>query len=308
MHHRAAFRGKHVLIFFIPLLLLLEEDQSFGAQEVMLRLDRDDPLYLQHQEMLAEYRHSQAQEESLPPLQILHYAPSREDTLFSLATRLMIPYSTIATLNRLSRPEISPGSLLSIPSQPGIFLYPHPETPLEEEVTRRLSGSSRAQRLVLPNPEDAPNSPGILRFIPGEDFTRRERDLFLRPHFQNPLPEGVFSSPYGYRRHPMTGSRSFHRGLDIAAPFGRPVRSSADGVVAAVERDPLYGLSVRVHHEREYTSVYAHLQEALVEPGRAVRAGEPLGTVGSTGFSTGPHLHFEIIHQGIPLDPELFIQ
>ncbi|POQ98469.1 hypothetical protein AU468_12815 [Alkalispirochaeta sphaeroplastigenens] len=301
-------RGPAPALFVALIVLVTGTAALLPAQETILRLDRDDPIYLQHQEILAEYRDNRSRGEAPPPLQILRYLPSREDTLFSVASSLMLPYSSIATLNRLSRPVIAPGKPLYIPSRPGLFLPPHPETPLEEEMIRRLSEAPQSREMIVPDSGERSPLSRLLKFVPQEDFTRRERDLFLRPAFRNPLPEGVFSSPYGYRRHPMTGARSFHRGLDIAAPFGRPVRSSADGVVASVERDPLYGLSVRVHHGGDYTSVYAHLQEALVKPGASVAAGERLGTVGSTGFSTGPHLHFEILHRGTPLDPEPFIR
>lgn len=106
----------------------------------------------------------------------------------------------------------------------------------------------------------------------------------------------------------MTGRRSFHRGLDLTAPFGTPVVAAASGVVVRIHRDPLLGLSIHVDHRNGYTTVYAHLQEAMVIVGEEITGGQRIGSVGSTGFSTGPHLHFEVLRDGSNRDPERYIR
>jgi murein DD-endopeptidase MepM/ murein hydrolase activator NlpD len=151
-------------------------------------------------------------------------------------------------------------------------------------------------------------APVSVRFAPGLDFSPQERDTFLRVRFANPLPAGVVSSVFGYRNHPVTGIWSFHGGIDLAADFGTPVTVAADGVVSSIDRDPWLGLSVTVVHRASFATVYAHLQETTVAAGQTMSAGDIVGYVGSTGLSTGPHLHFEIRHRGESRNPEEYIQ
>ena len=116
--------------------------------------------------------------------------------------------------------------------------------------------------------------------------------------------DGVVSSTYGYRADPFSGSRRFHKGIDIAAPVGSPVRSVAAGTVTlAGERDG-YGKVVMVEHDDGWRSLYAHCDSLDVQPGQRIQAGEDIATVGSSGRSTGPHLHLEIHHQGKAVDPD----
>ncbi len=276
------------------------------AQELR-RLHPEDPVYRQHQALLEDYHAARARNMKLPPLSILYYAPREEDTLFSIAARLTIPYDTIATLNRLSRPKIPEGPLM-IPTQPGLFLYDDPETDLERKIAGRLQAESTFRQLHIPADDQTARSQESVRFYPGTAFSSAERTRFLRVVFMDPLPGGMVSSRYGYRRHPMWGTSVFHRGIDISAPFGTPVLSAAPGVVTEIRRDPQLGLSVHMDHREEYSTVYAHLQEAMVSVGDRVEAGQQIGAVGSTGFSTGPHLHFEILRDGKNRDPEPYIR
>ncbi|HWQ02695.1 MAG TPA: peptidoglycan DD-metalloendopeptidase family protein [Gaiellaceae bacterium] len=98
------------------------------------------------------------------------------------------------------------------------------------------------------------------------------------------------------------GSR-FHTGIDFPAPLGTPVVAARDGVVTAIGPLPGYGTVVELQHEQSVSTLYAHLSRALVEPGRRVTRGTPVGLVGATGDATGPHLHFEVRVRGAPVDP-----
>lgn len=266
-------------------------------------LNDSDPLYRQHQQMLAEYHDARRQGLGIPPVALFLYRPGRDETLFTVSSRLMIPYGTIASLNRLPH-SILPEQDLLISSQPGLFVHESPEEELERTVARRLSGKEHVSLLLPRNGEiRAP-----VQFYHGIDYTPSERNLFLRPRFVDPLPTGVISSRYGFRWHPMTGTRMFHRGLDLAAPFGTPVVVAASGVVTGIYRDPRLGLSVRVDHQNGYTTVYAHLQEVFVREGESVSRGGRIGAVGSTGLSTGPHLHFEVLRDEEHRDPEQYIR
>lgn len=124
-----------------------------------------------------------------------------------------------------------------------------------------------------------------------------------------PVPGGVVTSAFGPRRlHPVLGRVLPHAGVDIAAPHGTPVRTTADGTVHAAVRNPTYGLTVDVRHGPSgYLTRYAHLSRVAVRPGQALRRGDVVGHVGSTGLSTGPHTHYEVFYRGWRRDPIRFL-
>ncbi len=115
------------------------------------------------------------------------------------------------------------------------------------------------------------------------------------------------SSDFGLRRHPIRKHHAHHHGVDLAAPQGAPIRVIAAGQV--VYADPLggYGKVVVIKHASGLTSHYGHCETLGVSIGQMVRPGDILGTVGSTGLSTGPHLHFEIRQDGKPQHPEKYL-
>ncbi|WEJ31682.1 peptidoglycan DD-metalloendopeptidase family protein [Devosia sp. SD17-2] len=115
------------------------------------------------------------------------------------------------------------------------------------------------------------------------------------------------SSGYGNRKDPFTGGRAFHAGLDFAAPTGTTVFSAAKGVVSFVGTKSGYGKVVEVTHATGHITRYAHLSGYLAREGQSVNAGTPIAKVGSTGRSTGPHLHFEIRKGDAPIDPRTFL-
>lgn len=111
------------------------------------------------------------------------------------------------------------------------------------------------------------------------------------------------SSEYGYRIHPIYKKRYFHRGVDYAAYKGKHVMATADGVVVKTKTRGTYGKYVLLDHQNGYTTKYAHLDEIFVNTGDTVKMSQVVGTVGSTGLSTGSHLHYEISHNNKHIDP-----
>ena len=111
------------------------------------------------------------------------------------------------------------------------------------------------------------------------------------------------SSGFGVRMDPLRGTPSMHEGIDFIAPPGTPVLATGPGVVTRSEWAGDYGQLVEVAHGEHYKTRYAHLSQRLVQVGQTVARGQALGELGSTGRSTGPHLHYEIEHQGRVLDP-----
>lgn len=118
-----------------------------------------------------------------------------------------------------------------------------------------------------------------------------------------PLPSGTLTSGYGYRTDPLTGARAFHRGVDIAAPEGTPVAAMLFGRVAAVGESGSLGHFIRIDHGDGVEVLYAHCSRVLAAEGAVVRAGETVALVGSTGRSTGAHLHVQVSAAGTVFGP-----
>jgi murein DD-endopeptidase MepM/ murein hydrolase activator NlpD len=118
---------------------------------------------------------------------------------------------------------------------------------------------------------------------------------------------GFFSDGFGWRRDPIDGSREFHKGVDIVAPNGTPVRAAADGLVTAAGRMAGYGTMIHLAHGYGLGTRYGHLSRVLVTPGQRVKRGDVIGLVGSTGRSTGPHLHYEVFRTGNQVDPRKYL-
>ena len=131
-----------------------------------------------------------------------------------------------------------------------------------------------------------------------------------RQAFANPFDFpwlGYVSSPYGWRIHPTTGAKDLHRGVDIAAAQGTPVTAIHDGKVVSAGDTGSYGLCVVIEDDQGYQSRYAHCSTLSVSAGQEVRRGDVIGAVGSTGDSTGPHLHLEVMLNGEYLNPYYFV-
>jgi murein DD-endopeptidase MepM/ murein hydrolase activator NlpD len=114
---------------------------------------------------------------------------------------------------------------------------------------------------------------------------------------------GRITSYFGYRYHPILHFTRFHAGLDIGASWGSPIVAAADGQVAAAGWAGGYGREVRIAHAGGLMTLYGHMSEIVAQPGSYVRAGQLIGYVGSSGLSTGPHVHFEVRQNGTPVNP-----
>ncbi len=118
-----------------------------------------------------------------------------------------------------------------------------------------------------------------------------------------PLANMRMTSDYGMRDHPILGGRRNHKGIDLAAPIGTPVYATADGIVDKAEWFSSYGLYVQIEHGADLETRYAHMSRLAVASGERVKKGDIIGYVGSTGRSTGPHLHYEVRIDGVAVNP-----
>jgi murein DD-endopeptidase MepM/ murein hydrolase activator NlpD len=136
------------------------------------------------------------------------------------------------------------------------------------------------------------------------DLQRAARSIPVGP----PLSAYGLASPYGLRRDPMNGQLAMHSGLDLAAPQGADVRARASGKVVFAGRNGFYGNMVELEHGHGLRTRYGHLSAISVKVGQAINVRDKLGAVGSTGRSTGPHLHYEILFNGKTIDPRKFVE
>lgn len=152
----------------------------------------------------------------------------------------------------------------------------------------------------------------IYRFttLDGETDFFNERGQSIRKTLMlTPIDGARISSGFGMRRHPILGFSRMHRGLDFAAPTGTPIMAAGDGVVESAGRKGNYGITVVLRHPGEYQTLYAHMSRIArgIIPGERVEQGEVIGYVGSTGMSTGPHLHYEVLHRGRHINPATMV-
>ncbi len=122
-----------------------------------------------------------------------------------------------------------------------------------------------------------------------------------------PIAGGWLSSSYGYRIDPFNGKKTFHSGIDFAAKEGTDVIAVADGIVSYIGERRGYGELIELDHGNGYVTRYAHNEKIIVKTGDRIKKGEAIALLGSTGRSTGPHVHFEVLREGTKIDPYKFV-
>jgi murein DD-endopeptidase MepM/ murein hydrolase activator NlpD len=139
-----------------------------------------------------------------------------------------------------------------------------------------------------------------------EKLLQTKREMLVHTPSVWPV-QGWVTSGFGFRTNPFTGLNQMHEGLDISNRLGTPVIATADGIVSATGKDFSYGNVVVISHGFGVTTHFYHLSKILVGAGRRVKRGDKIGEVGTTGKSTGPHLHYEVKVNGIPVNPARYI-
>jgi murein DD-endopeptidase MepM/ murein hydrolase activator NlpD len=220
------------------------------------------------------------------------------ENLSLVAVRHGTTATAIARANGLTNPHfIRVGQRLTIPGTGGENLTHRVRSgDTLWDLSRRfgVSAEAIAQANGLRNPAHV--RIGQVLIIPRGEATPAIGVQFIWP------VAGRISSPFG----PRWGR--LHTGLDIAAPTGTPIRAAADGVVTTSRWLAGYGRTVILRHEDRTLTLYAHASKLLVRPGQTVKQGQVIARVGSTGNSTGPHLHFEVIVHGRPRDPMAYLR
>jgi murein DD-endopeptidase MepM/ murein hydrolase activator NlpD len=180
-----------------------------------------------------------------------------------------------------------------------------PYTVKNKDSLSKISISMRVPLEAILDANDIQNDniiQGTVLFIPGARMKQEDLRLALGELFIYPI-RGRLTSPFGWRNDPISGVQRHHAALDLAAAMGTPVKASMDGRVSVVGLNATYGKYIILVHANGFQTMYAHLSATSVKQGAAVSQGSKIGEVGSTGYSTGPHLHFAIYKNGRALNP-----
>jgi len=145
----------------------------------------------------------------------------------------------------------------------------------------------------------------VMTVMESKLFDQKIRNMMVPT--QQPVLDGSLGSAFGWRIDPFTGRSALHTGLDFQADPGTQILAAAGGVVVTQEYHPAYGNMIEIDHGNDLITRYAHASKVFVKKGDLIRRGQKLAEVGTTGRSTGPHLHFEVLVQGVPQDPQKFL-
>lgn len=224
------------------------------------------------------------------PLRFVRYRLQRDENFFVVMAKVSQDADTIASLNELANPNaLGAGQTVLIPNARGLFKRAKQPAALAKQYGVRA---------------DTLQKSGEFYFLAGQKLRPQELAYFRGDGFQPPLKTGRISSRFGMRSDPFTRRRTFHGGLDIAAPHGTPVYASRSGKVIRVGKKVRgYGQLIVIEHKYGYRTYYGHLSKIMVKTGQKVAAGKQIGKVGSSGRATGPHLHFEVRKHGRKTNP-----
>jgi murein DD-endopeptidase MepM/ murein hydrolase activator NlpD len=300
----------------------LKDANRLSTQQILLIPNSPDFI----EDTLEEVRTRQARvaalREQAKPLKIASYVVAQGDSLWSIANAQDLEVDTLVGSNIFKNSILQPGMVLRIPNQDGIF-YTFKNKDKIEAVAKSYNISLDKIRKVNPTVDLVSLKSGSEIFLPGarpealaETTSARgkaEKTSVAKPSggasrsYRWPVM-GKINSPFGWRRHPITRQQDFHTGLDIKAGRGTVIRSSRDGRVAYAGWMSGYGKVVVVEHSDGQSTLYAHCSSLLVRQGAKVSVGQNIARVGSTGRTTGPHLHFEIRNGNSPVNPLKYLR
>ena len=285
--------NKYKFIFIISLIILFPvySDNSVYTNYPQIKtLNDTDILFKQiTSDITLSYKVNSSGKNRVP-ISIYRYLPRKDETLFAIASRLNIPYESISTLNRISSiNDFKTEKEIIIPNQPILFIPEHPYSDIEYILNSRNIKSNNDILIIK-----STGSKDKFTYLIDERFNSTERAFFLNTFFRFPLEKGKITSHYGYRLSPISGNSTFHSGIDIAAPLGTPVLAAGKGLVVANGYTDILGKYIIIQHPGSYNTLYGHLKESFVILNNQINAGTIIGEVGNTGYSTGPHLHFEV--------------
>jgi len=230
------------------------------------------------------------------------YSLKRGDTLSEIARRNGLDVGTLIAFNEISDVRrIWAGSTIRIPNVDGV-----PYTVRSGDSLATIAEKFSVPLNTILDVNDLQSetiTSGEVLFIPGGRISEYDYKKAMGTLFVYPV-RGTLTSPFGYRSDPFTGVRVMHYGIDIAGPVGTAVTTTRAGEIINIGDRPLgYGKYVVVRHENGFQSLYGHLSRIVVRRGQYVQQGQKIGEMGNTGRSTGPHLHFALYRNNVPVNP-----
>lgn len=239
-------------------------------------------------------------------LSYMTYRVRPGDMIGRIAEQHGITQDTIISVNDVRRSRtMQVGTYLKIPSLSGILYTVHKDGETAQSIAAKYSVDADKCARVNSIDANAPLTTGASLFVPDARLDRETLGAINGDFFRRPLHSKYWlSSYYGWRASPFaTGRRSFHTGIDMASPYGTSIFPACEGVVASTGYNSTYGNFVIIKHYGGYKTLYGHMQTVLCVAGQSVDTGTCIGKVGSTGMSTGPHLHFTVFKYDKMINP-----
>ncbi|WP_223292771.1 M23 family metallopeptidase [Breznakiella homolactica] len=233
------------------------------------------------------------------------YTVQRGDSVSKIAASRSLSMDAVIASNGITNAKrIQEGQVLRLPNMDGV-----PYTVKSGDSLSKIASGLGVPLEAVLDANDLDSeiiTPGTVLFIPGAKMRTEDLKMALGELFIYPI-RGRLTSPYGWRSDPFTGVRRFHAAIDLAAPTGTTIKASMDGRISAVGYNSVYGKYVIVTHSNGYQTLYAHMNATSAVKGDYVTQGSKIGEVGSTGLSTGPHVHFAIYKNGRAVNPLEFL-
>ena len=234
------------------------------------------------------------------------YRVKSGDMIGFIADKYDVTQDTIISINNIKQSRlIQVGQYLKIPSMPGILYTTKTKGETPSTIAEKYKVDAEKCALVNNISIDTELESGLQLFVPDAQLDWATRQEINGDLFRKPLHSRYYlSSYYGWRDSPFnTGKRSFHTGIDMACSTGTPIYPAMDGVVTAAGYNSTYGNYVIVQHHSGYKTLYGHMSKITCRKGNFVYTTTQIGKVGSTGLSTGPHLHFTVYKNGKTVNP-----
>ena len=275
----------------------------YSTEAALETMENSDKSELELSEMLET---ENAAEEVKDGVTYLSYRVKSGDMIGKIAERYGVTEDTLLSVNNIQNSRtLQINQYLRIPSMAGILYTVNKDGETVKDVAERYEINADDCAYVNKVDIDGSLKAGASLFLPGArmDFTTRQEingDLFVKPlHSYYYL-----SSYYGYRTSPFDSSRrTFHSGIDMAAYQGTLIYPALSGTVAETGYSAVYGNYVIITHHSGYKTLYGHMSKILAKKGQVVNTATQIGRVGSTGMSTGPHLHFTVYKNGKTVNP-----
>lgn len=243
------------------------------------------------------------------PVTYQNYKVRAGDTISGIAKKFGLRnISTLISVNDIGNVrQLGAGQKLKIPSIDGVIYTVKKGDSLDSIITKN---KVKLEQLLDVNELTSETlSVGQQLFLPGVGLDANTLKNAMGDLFKLPIAAKFrWSSPYGYRIDPIAGVKSFHTGIDMACPTGTPILASMSGKVTTTGINRVYGNYVIIDHGNGYQTLYAHMSKIIATKGQWVSQGTRIGLVGSTGYSTGPHLHFTVYKNGKLVDPKTVIK